>query len=108
FQDLAVDADVAELVDQHGEPAAAGVRQHVADQRRLAGAEKAGDDGARDARGHGWSSSAKSIGGMRAIKPRLRGSGRPRDGMMPSAAPASSRAPSISAEAAARSRPPKM
>ena len=46
FEDLAVDADVAELVDDEGEAAAVGVLQEVADQRRLAGAEKAGDDGA--------------------------------------------------------------
>ncbi len=46
FEDLAVDADVAELVDDDGEPAALRIRQHVADQRRLSGAEKAGDDGA--------------------------------------------------------------
>ena len=50
FEDFAVDADVAELVDDDGEPAALRVRQHVADQRRFAGAEKAGDDGAGNAR----------------------------------------------------------
>ncbi len=45
---LAVDADVAELVDdQRQAPAAGGVEQ-VADQRRLAGAEEAGDDGGGD------------------------------------------------------------
>ena len=49
LQDLAVDADVAELVDDDGEPPAAGVFQEVADQRRLAGAEEAGDDGAGNA-----------------------------------------------------------
>ena len=36
FEDLAVDADVAELVDDHREPAPVRVGQHVADQRRLA------------------------------------------------------------------------
>src|SRR5260370_31064112 len=50
FEDLAVDADVAELVDDDREPPAPGILQHVADQRRLAGAEKAGDDGAGYAR----------------------------------------------------------
>ena len=50
FEDFAVDADVAELVDDDGEPAALRVREHVADQRRLAGAEEAGDDGAGNAR----------------------------------------------------------
>ena len=44
LQDLAVDADIAELVDDHGEPPAAGILQHMAHQRRLAGAEEAGDD----------------------------------------------------------------
>ena len=42
----AVEADIAELVDEHGEPAAAGILQQVAHQRRLARAEEAGDDGA--------------------------------------------------------------
>ena len=49
FEDLAVDADIAELVDDHREPAPVGVGEHVADQRGLARAEKAGDDGAGDA-----------------------------------------------------------
>ena len=49
LEDIAVDADVAELVDDDRQPAATGVFQDVADQRRLAGAEKAGDDGAGDA-----------------------------------------------------------
>ena len=50
FEDFAVDADIAELVDDDGEAAALRVGDDVADQRRLAGAEKAGDDGAGDAR----------------------------------------------------------
>ncbi len=50
FQDLAVDADIAELIDDDGEPPPVGVLEHMADQRRLARAEKAGDDGAGDAR----------------------------------------------------------
>ena len=45
LQEIAVDADVAEFVDDEREPPPAGVRQQMADQRRLAGAEKAGDDG---------------------------------------------------------------
>ena len=59
LEDLAVDADVAELVDDDGEPAALRIRQHMADQRRLSRAEKAGDDGAGHARersGHSRSS----------------------------------------------------
>ena len=50
FEDFAVDADVAELVDDHREPAPVRVGEHMADQRRLPGAEKAGDDRAWDAR----------------------------------------------------------
>ena len=46
FEDFAVDADVAEFIDDHGEPSALRICQYVADQGRLAGAEKAGDDGA--------------------------------------------------------------
>ncbi len=49
LEDFAVDADIAEFVDDHGEAAALRVGEHVADQRRLAGAEKAGDDGAGNA-----------------------------------------------------------
>jgi hypothetical protein len=44
FQDLAVDADIAELVHDHGKPASIGILEHVPHQGRLAGAEKAGDD----------------------------------------------------------------
>ncbi len=48
FEDFAVDADIAELVDDKGDPPPLGVLQEMADQGRLAGAEKAGDDGGRD------------------------------------------------------------
>jgi len=41
FQDLAVDALAAELVDQYSELLAIGVGQEMPDQRGLAGAEKA-------------------------------------------------------------------
>ena len=111
FEDFAVDADIAELVDDDGEAAALRIGEHVADQRGLAGAEEAGDDGAGDAgeicvvpvMNCSWlvagSSSEKFSGGTRAIRPRLSGAGRPRQGIMPSAAPASSRAPSTSAGA---------
>ena len=44
-QNLTVDADVAELVDDEGQPAPLGIFQQTADQRRLAGAKEAGDDG---------------------------------------------------------------
>ena len=50
FEDFAVDADVAEFVDDDGQPPALRVGEDVADQRRFAGAEKAGDDGAGNAR----------------------------------------------------------
>ena len=43
--EIAVDADVAEFIDDEREPPAAGIGHEMADQRRLAGAEKAGDDG---------------------------------------------------------------
>ncbi|KGW79254.1 hypothetical protein Y046_3860 [Burkholderia pseudomallei MSHR2990] len=44
LQDLAVDAEFAELVDDHGDPAAARVLEDVAQERRLAAAEEARDD----------------------------------------------------------------
>ncbi len=57
LQDLAVDADIAELVDDHGEPPSIGILEHVPHQGRLAGAEKAGDDRAGNLgqRAHGFS-----------------------------------------------------
>ena len=64
LEDLAVDADVAEFVDDDGEPAALRIREHVADQRGLSRAEKAGDDGAGHARersGHSRSLLRKSM-----------------------------------------------
>src|SRR5690606_38862046 len=48
FQDLAVHADRAELVHQHGESPALRVLHEVADQGRLARAQEAGDDGDGD------------------------------------------------------------
>src|SRR6266498_2516488 len=45
FQDLPVDADVTEFVDHQSDPSPLGILQEMADQGRLAGAEKAGDDG---------------------------------------------------------------
>jgi len=45
FQDVAIDAGGAEFVDQHGQALALRVGHQVTDQRGLAGAEKAGDDG---------------------------------------------------------------
>ena len=97
LQDFAVDADIAELIDDDGEPAPVRLAEDVPDQRCLARAEKARDDGAGNAgdrRRHSVSSS-KSSGGTREIRPRFRMSGRPRQGIRPSFARASSRAPSI-------------
>ena len=48
FEDVAIDAERAEFVDHDREAAAAGVADQVADQRGLAGAQKAGDDGDGD------------------------------------------------------------
>src|SRR5207248_9074309 len=95
LENLAVDSDIAELVDDDGEPAALRIRQHVADQRRLAGTEEPGDDGAGHAgeRGGHQGPPEKSIGGTRAMRPRLSASGRPRHGIRPSGALASRRAP---------------
>src|SRR5262249_32835537 len=48
FEDLAIDADIAELVDDERDPPSFGILQEMADQCRLAGTEKAGDDGRGD------------------------------------------------------------
>ena len=50
LENLAVDADIAELVDDDGEFSPLRVRQHVANERGLARAQKAGDDRAWHAR----------------------------------------------------------
>ncbi|MNV69389.1 hypothetical protein D3C71_1622960 [compost metagenome] len=44
-QDVAIDAQFAELVDDHRDAAAVRVLQDMAQQRGLAAAQKAGDDG---------------------------------------------------------------
>ena len=86
LQDLAVDADIAELVDDHREAAAVGILQHVAHQRGLPGAEEAGDDGA----GHLGESAhdgsfAVGIGGTRAMVFWRTWTGRSRQTVRPSA-----------------------
>ena len=48
FEDLAVDADIAELVDDERDAPPSRIGEQMADERRLAGAEEAGDDGRRD------------------------------------------------------------
>ncbi len=45
---LVIQADFAELVDDHGGPGEGGVSQDAGDQRGLATTEKAGDDGDRN------------------------------------------------------------
>ena len=66
------------------EPPAPGVSQDVADQRRLAGAEKAGDDRDGNLREHGGDPQAETSGGVREITPLRKGSGRSRHGTRPS------------------------
>src|SRR5262249_35078952 len=92
FQDLAVDTDVAELVDDHGK-AAIGVLQDVADQRRLPRAEEAGDDGARHLGEAAHADSlGRDIGGTRAMVFLRTCSGRSRHTVRPSALARCSRA----------------
>src|SRR6185312_12272811 len=43
--ELAIDAEIAELVDDESEPPRSGLRDQAADQAGLAGTEEAGDDG---------------------------------------------------------------
>ena len=43
-QNLAIDADIAEFVDDQGQTTALCLLEQMADERRLAGAEKTGDD----------------------------------------------------------------
>jgi hypothetical protein len=45
FQNLAIDAFAAEFIDQHRELSAVCIRHEMPDQRGLARAEEAGDDG---------------------------------------------------------------
>src|SRR5690606_37278660 len=53
-EDFLVDAEFAELVDDQRDALALRVRQQVAHQRGLTGAEEAGDDGNGDLLGHAW------------------------------------------------------
>ena len=90
-EDRAVDADVAELVDDEREAPPAGILEDVADERRLAGAEEAGDDGAGDLLHDAHSAAsarfrprAAGTGGMRATTPLRKASGRCFQGTIPS------------------------
>ena len=68
-QHFAVDAEIAELVDDQRDSAAMRSGQEIADQRRLAGAEKAGDDGGGDLFGiHHGDSCFSTIGRPAATK----------------------------------------
>jgi len=58
-EDFLVDAEFAELVDDQRDALALRVGEKVTDERRLAGAEEAGDDGDGDLFGHGWTSTDK-------------------------------------------------
>jgi hypothetical protein len=48
FDEGAVEAEIAELVDENGEAASACILQEVAHQGGFAGTEESGDDGAGD------------------------------------------------------------
>ena len=90
LEQVAVDADVAEFVDDEREAPAAGVGEQVTDQRRLAGAEKAGDDGDGGLGEHRrtYEVRAGASGGVREMTPLRNGSGRSRQGTSPSGAAA--------------------
>src|SRR5262249_38100437 len=108
LENFAVDADVAELVHDHGQSPTVRMGQDVADQRRLPGPEETGHDGARHARGRSaHSTSSKLTGGTRAGGPRLGGLGPSRPGVDAAVAHPRRRAPSTSAGPQAISRPPK-
>ena len=109
LEDVSVDADVAELVDDDGEPLAFGMLDHMADQRRLAGAEKAGDHGA----GHPSGESVHSVVAFRAVdgwnagdQPPLQTVGPAAPGHQPVGEPASSSAPATRSAPSAGVRSP--
>ena len=72
---LAVDADFAEFIDDQRQTPSAGVRKEMSDQRRLAGAEKAGDDGDGDLGEHRetYCVRAGASGGVREMTPLRKG-----------------------------------
>src|SRR5262249_48662775 len=108
LENFAVDADVAELVHDHGQSPTVRMSQDVPDQRRLPGPWEPGQEGGGRARGGSAHSPPSRLrGGPRAMSPRLTVCGLPRHGMMPSVAHARRRAPSTSAGPQATSRPPK-
>ena len=90
LEELAVDADIAEFVDDEREAPSAGMGKEMTDQRRLAGAEKAGDDGDGGLGEHQrtYRARAEASGGVREMTPLRKGTGRSRQGTRPSGAAA--------------------
>ena len=85
FQDVAVDAEIAEFVDENSQAAALRVLHQMANQRGLSRAEEAGDDGDGDFFDrHALLLKRPVHGGMRAITPLRKIAGRSRHGTRPS------------------------
>ena len=89
LDEIAINPDVAEFVDDERKAPPAGVGQKMADQRGLAGAEKAGDDGDGRLGEHPGSHLSNSVvsagasGGVRETTPLRKASGRSRQGTIP-------------------------
>ena len=104
--EVAVEADITELVDDDGDPPPAGMRQHMAHERRLSGTEEAGDDGD----GNLWhrlehdQAFGSGSGGMRETALRLMASGRLPQGTSPTGEAAWSAAMASTSSTCAGSR----
>ena len=87
-QNVAIHAHIAKFIDDEREAPTACVLQQIADDRGLARAQKARDDGDGNPGeigcAHGWFSEGESSGGTRETTPRLSASGRCFQGMRPS------------------------
>ena len=85
-EQVAVDSDIAELVDDQRQPPSAGMAKDVADQRRLARAEKAGDDGDGGLGQHreSYRRRRERAAACAATTPLRKVSGRSRQGTIPS------------------------
>ena len=107
-QDVVVDVLLAELVLDDGDLLAVGLGQHALEQRRLARAEKAGEDGGGDeAWVHVGSASTSDRGVRWGSRTVLQGPGNVKAGPWPAAAGAAVRARTRpAAAAAARGRAP--
>ena len=89
LQQFAVDADVAEFVDDQREPPSARMAEEMADQCGLACAEEAGDDGDGGLGEHFRTYRGREgSGGVRDTTPLRKGRGRSRQGTRPSGAAA--------------------